>query len=201
MDKMNMKQLIRQAKMVDCELFFGDTITLVVYSKKGRVKKKYSYDPKEPGYPAQIKNRLDKVAESLRTVWGPSFLELAPVAFPLGYTVCIDDYCATLFDPKKEEILLECKFNGRELYKMSDFIARSLLGDDLDVPAEQAKEAKKKKEEEEIMETLSMNKEMADVIAVMYYRMSPEERQGLKDTAGESVNRIIDTALKLSANR
>ena len=49
------------------------------------------------------------------------------------------------------------------------------------------------------MEEVTITKELARVITVMYYRMSPEEQQGIKDTAGNDINRIISTALRISA--
>lgn len=149
----------------------------------------------------RIRHRIDKVAEPLRKKWGAEFLELASTAFSLGYSIKIDNYSAILMrtDNSKEKVskdevkILECPFSSEGLHEMSDYIANALLGEEFDTT---------NKEEGSIMEEVTIttiSKELARVITVMYYRMSPEEQQGIKDTAGNDINRIISTALRISA--
>lgn len=92
--------------------------------------------------------------------------------------------------------MLECAFSSEGLHQMSDYLAQALLGDQL---SENITE-KSYKEEEDIMESVVITKELAEVITIIYYRMSPEERQGIKDNAGTKVNQYITDALKISAN-
>lgn len=194
-----MKQLMHQAKMTGCELFVGDTIRLLIYDKNGKVSKTYRYDHDESDYLARIKHHLDNVAKSLREMWGADFLELSPIAFSLELTVKVGAYSAFLIKTTEGEasedevVLLECSFNSEGLHTMSDYIANALLGEELNDADE--------KEEENIMDGITMTKELARVIMVMYYRMSPEEQQGIRDTGGAEVNQVISTAMKVSAEK
>lgn len=196
-----LKQLIHQAKLVGCSLFTGDKIRLIIYDKNGNVSKTYKYDYEESDYAIRIQHHIDRVAESLRKTWGADFLELAPIAFPLGYSIKVDNYSAKLIgttnskgEVSKDEIeLLECPFSSEGLHAMSDYIANALLGEELNDAGEN------QKEEEEIMEEVVLTKELARVITVMYFRMSPEEQQGIKDTADKNINLTIKKALKIAA--
>lgn len=56
-----------------------------------------------------------------------------------------------------------------------------------------------KKEEENIMKNVELTKELATIIAVIYYRMSPKEQQDLRDNAAPEIVEVIKNALKLAA--
>ncbi len=193
-----LKELTLRAKLTGCALLVGDKIRLIIYDKKGKIRKSYKYDYGETDYINRIRHRIDKVAEPLRKKWGAEFLELASTAFSLGYSIKIDNYSAILMgtdnskgEVSKDEVkILECPFSNEGLHEMSDYIANALLGEEFDTT---------NKEEGSIMEEVTITKELARVITVMYYRMSPEEQQGIKDTAGNDINRIISTALRISA--
>ena len=192
-----LKELTLRAKLTGCALLVGDKIRLIIYDKKGKIRKSYKYDYEEADYINRIRHRIDKVAEPLRKKWGAEFLELASTAFSLGYSIKIDNYSAILMgtdnskgEVSKDEVkILECPFSSEGLHEMSDYIANALLGEEFDTT----------NKEGSIMEEVTITKELARVITVMYYRMSPEEQQGIKDTAGNDINRIITTALKISA--
>lgn len=193
-----MKILVHQAKMIGCNLFVGDRITLITYDERGKVDEKYHYD-----YDAdlgRIQVRLNNIAQPLRKKWGGEFLELSSVAFSLGYSINIGDYSATLIgttnsrsEVSKEEIqLLECPFSSAGLHKMSDYLANILMGDQTD-----------NEEEDEVMEnelSIELSPELARVIAVMYYRMSDKEQQDLMSNADAKIVSIIKQALQISAN-
>lgn len=126
-----LKELTLHAKLTDCALLVGDKIRLIIYDKKGKIRKSYKYDYEEADYINRIRHRIDKVAEPLRKKWGAEFLELASTAFSLGYSIKIDNYSAILMrtDNSKEKVskdevkILECPFSSEGLHEMSDYIA------------------------------------------------------------------------------
>lgn len=193
-----MKMLVLQAKMVGCDLFVGDRITLITYDKHGEVDKKYHYDY-DADYTTRIQNRLNDIARPLRKKWGEQFLELSPVAFSLGYWINIGDYSATLMgttnsrsEVSKDEIqILECPFSSAGLHKMSDYIANIFLGDQT---------VNNDSEEEDDIMDIELSPELARVITIMYYRMSAKEQQDLKENADAKTVSIIKQALQISAN-
>lgn len=198
-----MKMLVYQAKMVGCNLFVGDKITLITYNTHGGVDKKYHYDHDETDVAARIQNRLNEVAKPLRKKWGAEFHELSPVAFSLGYSITIGDYSATLIETtnprgevNKEEVkLLECPFSSTGLHRMSEYIGNIFLSD----LATDDSNDERKEEEENIME-IDLSTELANVIAIMYYRMSAKEQQDLKENADPKVVGVIMQALQISAS-
>lgn len=195
----DLKALVHTAQLIGCSLYLGDKIYFVTYTSTGKVNDKYCYDHADIDCVKSIRCHIDKIAGPLRKTWGAEFMELAPIAFQLGYTVVVDDYSARLVQTtgtEEEEELLECAFSSEGLHQMSDYLAQALLGDQL---SENITE-KSYKEEEDIMESVVITKELAEVITIIYYRMSPEERQGIQDNAGTKVNQYITDALKISAN-
>lgn len=193
----DVKRLVHQARMVGCDLFATEKVTLVTYTAHGEVKEKYCYD--DANCVNRIRSLLAEIALPLRRKWGPNFLELAPVAFPLGYTVKVGNFSAILTKPanpsdegSQEEIrLLECPLSSAGLHRMSDYLANILLDD------QSATDNSEEEKEETIME-IELSPELAKVITIMYYRMSAKEQQDLLDNADPKVVDIIMQALRKS---
>lgn len=198
----DLKKLTHQARMVGCQLFVGDRIKLITYDRNGKTNKTYHYDYVEPDHIKNIKHRLDEMAKPLRKQWGGDFLELGSVAFSLGFIVEIGDYSAflvkTVENPSVRIPTMECAFSSAGLHRMSDYLATALINREAPDNTNE-EDVVEEKEEESIMEEVKLTRELARVIAVMYYRMSPAEQQGIRDSADVEVNRIINKALKLSA--
>lgn len=193
------KRLVHQARMVGCDLFATEKVTLVTYTAHGEVKEKYCYDYDDANCVDRIRSLLAEIALPLRRKWGPNFLELAPVAFTFGYTVKVGNFSAILTKPanpsdegSQEEIrLLECPLSSAGLHRMSDYLANILLDD-------QSAADNSEEEKEETIMKIELSPELAKVITIMYYRMSAKEQQDLLDNADPEVVDIIMQALRES---
>lgn len=215
-----LKKLAKQAKNIGCGLFTDDCITLITYNAEGKVDQKFRYNYNDANYIDSIRNCLIEFTEPFRKKWAPEFLELAPVAFPLGYSIEIGYLSANLMgttnsksEVSKEEIcLLECPFNRDGVHQMSDYLADVYMGiqpqrkkseDEIKEQRQQkereVEEEKQKEKEDIIMGAKEMDAETARAIAVIFYRLTAEEQQNLKNGRDEAVKDLITRALKISA--